>query len=222
MKYYAYYRISTDKQEFLRQKSIIKDYCDKNEIALSAEYQDTITGKYKAETRDEWKALKKVVSSGDAVIFADYTRLGRDFDDLNAEITEFFQKNVRVIIASDELLTKLFEARVKPDATLIDKFSAMLMQLVQSYISEVERVNLSNRTKQALKAKKEQGIVLGRRYDGDYDADYKKIKKMWQSGLTVQHISNIIGYDRSKIYRILRQIQKDAEINGESIRAFTR
>ena len=78
MKGVSYFRVSTNQQDFERQVSDIKEYCEKENIELIKEFSEIESGKVK-----ERKALNEMMSfiqssnDLDFVVVSELSRLGR-------------------------------------------------------------------------------------------------------------------------------------------------
>ena len=151
-KTYCYIRISTNKQEYDRQKQILHDvgYID----GVNCEYiEETYTGtKTKRPKLDE---LIKKMEKGDTLVCESLSRLSRGGIAKTLDmITEFIQKrqlNVTILKENFHLI-----AGEKPDA------NTNLLLGIFSVLGQFERDLISERTKEGLKAVKQKGTKIGR------------------------------------------------------------
>jgi len=81
---YAYIRVSTKEQNTDRQHEALKQYSVSNNIEYKATFEDRLSGK--DFERSQYKALREIVKSGDAIIIKELDRLGRNFIDTPKEL----------------------------------------------------------------------------------------------------------------------------------------
>ena len=160
MAYWIYKRVSTESQSLVRQDGAIGDYCKSNNIVVPEEniFSDKITGK--TIKRDGYQAMKKKIKKDDVLIILDIDRLGRSWDIIQNEWQSLTQDiGAYIVVVNFPLLNELpKDGQVSVDKRLIQT----LMFTIFCYLSQKEVEKISERTKAALKAKKEQGVRLGR------------------------------------------------------------
>lgn len=146
---YGYMRVSTaDKQEFTRQEFILKDY------NLDMIFEEKISGTKKACNRVEFEKMLEKLQQGDEVYFESMSRMARSMQDL-IDTTNFIVKTKKAkVIFIKENLSIGGESGT-------DAMSALVFNIMGSF-AQFERDLIADRTKQALQAKKEQGVTLGR------------------------------------------------------------
>lgn len=146
---YGYMRVSTsDKQEFTRQEFVLKDY------NLDMVFEEKISGTKKACGRKEFEKLLEVLQKGDEVYFESMSRMARSMQDL-IDTTNYIvkTKKAKVIFIKENLSIG--------GENGTDAMSALVFNIMGSF-AQFERDLIADRTKQALQAKKEQGVELGR------------------------------------------------------------
>ncbi len=204
--YYIYQRISTEKQQLTRQEGAIADYCKANNIEVPHEniYSDVITGK--TIKRDNYQTMKAKLQKDDVLIMLDLDRLGRNWDLIKAEWKDLTDKGVYIIIVNCPLINVLPEngGAVSIDKRLIQE----LMFSLLCYLSQKEVEKVSARTKEALAAKREQGIRLGRPRTIDNDTRnmiismHEQCKRGYQIaqelGISTGSVSNCLKEYRTK------------------------
>ncbi len=200
---YAYMRISTNKQHTDRQEYILKDYFEKNNIHIDAWFIDIITGK--TFDRPEFSKLKDTVKSGeDTVYFTEVDRLGRDWDGIKREYKWFEDNVVNVIILEVPALSMSI---YKEDGTVDLNIKLIKSIVLDTYCfaSQNEREKLSRRTKDALQAKKEQGVKLGRPATKKAQEVIDLIVKMANEGYSTREIQFKTGKSRQYVCRIKKE-----------------
>lgn len=147
---YAYYRVSTDKQDYEAQKVGVTKYCDYQDITIDKEYVDEgISGTVDYKSRNLGKLINKA-KAGDLIIVSEISRLSRKMVDTFELVKILQQKGVDVYCIKENM---------KIDSTAL---GLMVMSLF-AFSAQVERERISERTKEALAKRKALGIALGRR-----------------------------------------------------------
>ena len=199
--YYIYQRISTEKQSLIRQEGAIADYCKANNIEVPEEniYSDVITGK--TIKRENYQEMKAKLVKGDILIMLDLDRLGRNWDLIKNEWKELTDKGVYIIIVNCPLINVLPDGNgeISVDKRLIQEMMFTLL----CYVSQKEVEKISCRTKEALKAKKEQGVQIGapRQYGDDV---VSRIEELRAQGLSVRKIADELGISKSTVARLMK------------------
>lgn len=156
---YAYYRVSTDKQDYENQKYGVVDFCRKKQIKINKEYVDEVSGTVDFRKRELGKIIKRL-KKGDILVCSEISRLGRK------------------ILMIMEVLQKIMEKgaflyTVKENYELGDNITSKVLAFAFGLSAEIERDLISQRTKEALKKAKEKGIKIGR----PKGSTYRKLKK---------------------------------------------
>ena len=202
--YYIYQRVSCDKQSLIRQEGAIGDYCKANNIEVPEEniYSDVITGK--TIKRENYQEMKSKLVKGDILIMLDLDRLGRNWDLIKNEWKELTDKGVYIIIVNCPLINVLPDSNggVSIDQRLIQEMMFTLL----CYVSQKEVEKVSIRTKESLRAKREQGIVLGR--PPVHTAEQRaEVRRMYGDGKRVSQIAEATGLARSTINRMIEDLR---------------
>ncbi len=181
----AYIRASTDKQDLNNQKLEIYEYAKKHQLKIDGFIEMTISSRKTTKERRIDEMLHEF-NGPDTLVVTELSRLGRSTGEVIGLINELIQKQVRVIAIKQNLDIKQHDMTSKVMITLFSLFS------------ELERDLISLRTKEALAAKKLQGIKLGKPkgtiQKSKFDKDIEKIKELLNLGLSVRKIANILGY----------------------------
>lgn len=200
---YAYLRVSTETQEFGRQLSAVQDYVKENNLELLEEniFSDKITGK--TFKRESYLRLKEKLQKDDCLIIQDIDRLGRNWDGIKQEWGELSSKGVYIIVINMPLISIMpnQEGKISTDKKLIQE----LMFTLLCYLSQKEVEKISERTKQALKMKKEQGIELGRKTVWNNENTQKLIKLYKDKKVMYKDLPKLLGVSN---YAITIKIQE--------------
>lgn len=148
---YCYIRISTEKQDGIRQENILKENGYINSV--NCEYiTEIFTGK--TTKRPIFQDLiNNKIQKGDTIVSCELSRISRsvkDFNNLIDEIVE--QKKVNIIILKEN-----FHLLANGQ---MDAMTKLIMHITSAF-AEFERDIISDRTKEALQAKKINGTNTG-------------------------------------------------------------
>ena len=181
----AYIRASTDKQDINNQRLEILEYARKHKLRVDEFLQITVSSRKTSKQRriDE---LTEKLHAGDTLIATELSRLGRSTAEVIGLINQLLEKEVRVILIKQ-----------KPDVDKQDMASKIIITLF-SLFAELERDLISLRTKEALAAKKAQGIQLGKPKGviqaSMYDKDLDRIKYWLSLGVSARQVSRNLEY----------------------------
>jgi DNA invertase Pin-like site-specific DNA recombinase len=182
----AYLRASTDRQDLNNQKLEILEFAREKNLHVDEFVAITISSRKTSKQRriDE---LLATLSELDTLIVTELSRLGRSTSEVIALVNELVQRQIRVIIIKQNL-----DLRQNHDMT------AKVMITLFSLFAELERDLVSMRTKEALAAKKSQGIRLGKPKGtlqaSKFDKDRPRIEELLRLGLSVRKMAKVLGY----------------------------
>ena len=146
----AYMRVSCDKQDLKNQKLEILEYAQKNNYNVDEFIEIEISSRKDMQKRRIDELFEKL-NAGDILITAELSRIGRSTGEVINIINAFIKKQVKFIAIKQNLIIN-----GKHD------LQSKVLTTIFSLLAEMERDLISCRTIEALKAKKAQGIVLGR------------------------------------------------------------
>ncbi len=111
------------------------------------------------------------------------SRLGRSTGEVIELIDELLAAGVRILILKENL-------RLEKG---VDDIQSLTMVTFLSLFAQMERMMISRRTKEALAAKKAQGVQLGKPkgtiQNSVYDKDRDRIRELLHLGVSAHHIS---------------------------------
>jgi DNA invertase Pin-like site-specific DNA recombinase len=181
----AYLRASTGKQDLNNQKLEILEFSRKNNLKIDEFIKITISSRKTNKQRRIDEMVGKLVGS-DTLIVTELSRLGRSTAEVIALVNALVERNIKVIILKQNLEISSHDMNSKIIITLFSLFA------------ELERDLVSLRTKEALAAKKRQGVKLGKPkgtiQKSKFDKDVTKIKELLGYGLSVRKIAKVLGY----------------------------
>lgn len=160
--YYAYLRVSTEKQNIVRQSGAIEEWQKNNNINIPKEniFVDYYTGK--TFDRENYQRLKSTLKQGDYLIVKEVDRLGRDWNGIKKEWQELKDNDINIIIIDWPILSDCLPGQTPKIQTLDDRLIKEQMLTLMCYSAQKEREEISRRTKEILKQKKEQGTKSGK------------------------------------------------------------
>ena len=183
----AYLRASTDKQDLNNQKLEILEFARKRDLKVDDFVQITMSSRKTTKQRRIDDLLEKLVDS-DALIVTELSRLGRSTAEVISLVNELLRRHIRVIVIKQNLDIQ----QNKQDMT-----SKIVITLF-SLFAELERDLISLRTREALAAKKAQGVKLGKPkgtiQPSQYDKDVMRIIELLDLGLSARKIVDHLGY----------------------------
>lgn len=188
----GYIRVSTDKQDLKNQQHSILTYANQKNLGNVTFIEVKISSRKKEEDRkiDE---LLETLQADDHLIVSELSRIGRSVVNVVTIINQLIAKKVNIHILKEHLL-------IEPDKQ--NPFTDFQINIFSSF-AQLERDLISQRTKEALQARKAKGIKLGKpkgTVQGSiYDKDKEKIKELHSLGVTLTNISKKhLGYGTIK------------------------
>ena len=183
---FGYVRVSTSAQSAESQKSLIARYLVEHHWVLDEWIEVEISSRRTAGQRRLPELLAKV-AAGDTVIVSELSRLGRSLREVLGLIEELIHhKRCRLILVKQSLDLDPQNHRDMTHKILLTIF-AMLAELERDFVSE--------RTKESLRARREQGLVLGKPkgvvQPSVYDADRERILYLHALGVPLATIVDV-------------------------------
>jgi DNA invertase Pin-like site-specific DNA recombinase len=181
----AYLRASTNKQDLSHQKLEILEFARSKQLDISDFIEVTISSRKTSKQRriDE---LLELLHEADTLIVTELSRLGRSTAEVITLVNALVERDIRLIVIKQNL-----------DMYKHDMNSKIMITLF-SLFAELERDMISLRTKEALAAKKAQGINLGKPkgtiQKSKFDKDVEKIKELLGYGLSANKMAKVLGY----------------------------
>lgn len=181
MTVYGYLRVSTEKQSISNYKSEILLLANDKKLGNVIWIEETVSGRKDWRKRVLGKEFEKMVE-GDIIIMSEYSRIGRDFLQSLEFLAECKRKKVNVYSTIG-------------DVTLDDKVDTSALILMTAWKAQIERDNLSYRTKIGLQARKEKGVVLGRKermvleHPDNFEKNKTDIKNLIEQGMKLKAVA---------------------------------
>lgn len=176
---YGYIRVSTNKQTTENQKWEIEEYCRKHNIIVDKWVEETISSTQDLKKRKLGKIINKL-KTNDVVIATELSRLGRKLLEVMSILHHCMNTEATIITIKDNF---------RLDAGIQSKVLACVFGLA----AEIERNLISQRTKEALAARKANGMKLGR----PFGSKNSKLKLTGQEAIIIDLLNQ--GYTKNAI-----------------------
>lgn len=193
---YGYIRVSSDKQTVENQRFEINNFCKRESLQIDGWIEETISGTKSYDKRRLGSLLKRI-ESGDLIICAELSRLGRNLFMIMEILNICMTKGARVWT-------------IKDNYRLGDDIQSKVLAFAFGLSAEIERNLISQRTKEALARKKAEGVVLGRPKGRRSAPDKYKlsgkevlIKELLREGISKRKIATLCKVDRNTLARYL-------------------
>jgi DNA invertase Pin-like site-specific DNA recombinase len=181
----TYVRVNKNNMEYTqKQKDEIERYIQENKIEILQNFEIEIN--QPSEEKNILKLLKSCQKNSKIIVY-DLNVFGRTIERILEIIKFLLENNINVVV-------------IKQNLDLIDN-KDMLTQMILGVISmtvNLEKDLMSLRTKEALTAKKLEGMNLGKPkgtiQKSKFDKQRDKIEELLGVGLSVRKIAKLLGY----------------------------
>ena len=187
---YGYIRVSTNTQTTNNQKFEIKQFAKKQGITIDKWIEETISSRQELSKR-KLGLLINQIQKGDVLISSELSRLGRDLLQIMGILNHCMSIGADIWTIKDNY---------RLDAGIQGKILAFAFGLT----AELERNLISQRTKEALAARRASGMILGRPYGRK--SSYLKLTgkedyicKMLQSGCSKTKLAQKLYVNRETL-----------------------
>lgn len=228
---YGYCRISTKRQSLQRQIDNMKKYGIENNIKIDI-FTEVYTG---TETdRKVYQSLKKKLKAGDTLIFDSVSRMSRNAEEGVQEYFELMEKGINLIFLKERYIdTDVYKEQLERNDNIqvndID-LNETIMKGIREYLkrlaikqiriafeqSEKEVLDLRVRTSEALRVKKAEGVVLGRREGSKIETKkakemkekIKKLSKTFGGSLKDVEVIEILKINRNTYFKYKKELKE--------------
>jgi len=190
----GYLRVSTGDQELEKNKSDILHLANHLNLGKVNFVEEIVSGKVSWKKRKIAEVIAEF-AKGDTLIVSELSRLGRSMLECMEILSVAVEKGVRVYA-------------VKGNWTLDSSIQSKIVAMAFSMASEIERDLISQRTKEALRYKKEQGIKLGRPPGpgkSKLDQYRPEIEALMQNGSTQKFIAKRYNTTEANLHNWLKK-----------------
>ena len=193
---YGYIRVSTDKQSVENQRFEINNFCSSGNIRIDKWIEEKISGNMAVEKRKLGSLLKRL-SREDVLICSEISRLGRNLMMIMSILNECMQKEIKVWT-------------IKDNYRLGNDINSKVLAFAFGLSAEIERNLISQRTREALARKKNEGIKLGRPKGkaGKLKLTKKdaQIRHILKNGISISAIARKLKVSRTTASKYIKEM----------------
>lgn len=195
---YAYIRVSTQIQSYDGQHYEIEKWCGKRSIGIDRWVQEKVSGNRDWNERTLGTLIRRM-KQGDLLVCAELSRLGRNMMMVMSILNVCSRKGIHVCSIKDH-----FE--------LSDDLQSKIVAFAFSLAAEIERNLISQRTREALAAKKAAGVRLGRPEGASskrrrFEERLPEIVRMRELGISMESIARAIDIHKNTLYRYMKEVR---------------
>lgn len=209
---YAYCRVSKNDGTMTIENQVhaIELWAKANNVVISAIYKDECRGDTAIEKRSQLPVMLENLRDGDTVIVTEIFRLYRSFTGLEKIYRYIVETKKAEFITLNDKEQILCTSNTNKDDVIQMSMKSMCLVFF-SLFSELERKNLSLRTKRALKQRKDSGKQLGRpivtELDKNKETLFRELFEKAVSG-TITHTKAMdeLGLKKTSYYKIAKNL----------------
>jgi len=186
----AYLRVSTDEQDLKKNRADILHLANEKNLGRVHWVEETVSGQVSWRKRKIAQVLE-TLQAGDNLVVSELSRLGRSMLECIEILSIATEKKINIYA-------------VKGNWQLDGSIQSKIMAMAFSMAAEIERDLLSQRTKEALAARKRAGFKLGRPKGigkSKLDQYRPEIEAFLQNGATQKFIANRYGTTEANLSR---------------------
>lgn len=190
----GYLRVSTTEQDLEKNKFNILMLANEQRLGNVEWVEETASGRVNWKKREVGRLLDEL-ETGDTIIVSELSRLGRSMLQCMEILSIAIEKGIRIFA-------------IKGNWQLDDSIQSKVVAMAFSMAAEIERDLISQRTKEALAARKRAGVTLGRpRGVGKSKLDpYRaEIEQMLAGGVTQKFIAQKFGTTPTNLGRWMKK-----------------
>ncbi len=206
----AYLRVSTTDQDLEKNKFDILELANTKGLGQVRWVEETASGRVSWRKR-RIAAVLDQLQRGDDLIVSELSRLGRSMLECMEILSIAAQKGIHI-------------HAIKGNWQLDDSIQSKIVAMAFSMAAEIERDLISQRTKEALAARKKAGVALGRPRGvgkSKLDAYRPEIEALLANGSSQKFIARRYGTTEAnfsrwlKKHRLRRLVKQDPSISAE-------
>lgn len=192
----AYIRVSTELQSYEGQQYEIEQWCHRRNWEVHRWVQEKVSGAKEINRRTLGRLLKRM-NRGDVLVCTELSRLGRNMMMVMGILNTCSQKGIKIY-------------SIKDNFELSDSLNAKIIAFAFSLAAEIERNLISQRTREALAAKKQAGIKLGRPFGKSrerkiFDDREDYIRTRRNQGVSIGSLAQELKMHRNTLSRYLNE-----------------
>ena len=185
-------------QTLENQKFEIEKWCEANRLKVDFWVTESVSGTVSWEKRRLGRTIRRM-KKGDLLLCTEISRLGRNMLMIMSVLNFCSQRGIRI-------------HTIKDNFDLSDNINSKIIAFAFALAAEIERNLISQRTREALAARKLQGVRLGRpigiskKVQKVYD-DIEVINKLIGEGVPKSVISKMYKVHRNTVSKCLKSFK---------------
>lgn len=190
----AYLRVSTSDQDLEKNKADILHFANDKKLGHVQWVEETVSGRISWRKRALGQVLGEL-ETGDNLIVSELSRLGRSMLQCMEILSIATDKGINIYA-------------VKGNWQLDDSLQSKILAMAFTMAAEIERDLISQRTKEALAARKRNGKPIGRPKGSGkskLDKHRDEIEKLLAQGSTQKYIAHRFGTTETNLSRWLKK-----------------
>ena len=198
-------RVSTDRQEYQRQLTELREYCAKAGWQVVREFANKVSGARRNEERPEIESLIDFVKTNQIrrVVCLEISRLGRNTLEALKVIQSLNENHVSLYVKNYNLETLTPDGQVNPVASLI---CTILLEIAQMERLTIRERMASGRNQYIAKCRAE-GIKMGRpstyrKSEAKYREQYGREISLLKKGISLRNVAAITGTSVNTLRKI--------------------
>lgn len=208
----AYVRVSTVAQDVQGQRYEILEYARRERIHIDDFLEIEISAR-KTQKARRIEEMLSLLHAGDTVIVSELSRLGRSTGEVINLVSEVARRKIGLVAVKQGL-------KIPANGETMD-LQAKVTVTMFSLMAELERDLISQRTKQALAAKKAGGVTLGKPKGtiqaSKLDGKEAEIKNLLAYKVSKAAIARLVGTSRTNLNAFI----KTRKLAGEEVECLT-
>ena len=194
----GYIRVSSSKQTLEHQRFEIENFALKEGIKIDKWIEEKISSRKALDKRKLGELLNNL-QENDILITCEISRLGRSLLEVMKILETCLNKNCQVWT-------------IKENYRLGNDIQSKVLAFAFGLAAEIERNLISQRTKSSLANIKATGKKLGRPFASEskklkLSKNAKRLKKLWDKGLSKAAIARIFGVHRSTVRHFIDRLE---------------
>ena len=198
-------RVSTDKQEYRRQITELKGFCEKMNWEIVGTFANKVSGAETIENRTEIVEMMEFVRKNEVkrVVCLEISRLGRNTLEALKVIQILNENKVSLYIKNYSLETLNSDGSVNPVASLI----CTILLEIASMERQTIRERMRSGQQQYIERCRKNGIRMGRtegyrKSDENYKDEYNKEITLLRKGISLRNVHSITGTSINTLRKI--------------------
>ena len=206
---YAYIRVSTEVQSYEGQHFEIESWSNRHGWHVGRWVQEKASGTLPLDRRTLGRLLH-CMKKGDVLVCTELSRLGRNMMMVMTILNSCSQKGISLY-------------SIKDNFELSDTLNSKIIAFAFSLAAEIERNLISQRTREALAAKKKAGVKLGRpkgmsRERKRFTQEYATVIQKIEAGETLSSIARWLKIHPNTLSRYLKEgFEPNPEPNNKNL-----